>query len=336
MRYTWNNSDNFTVLLEDILKLNRNFESQLEPYYPIVALISLMLSIISIFLATTATLWERFGMDPMKRGVINRLVSCMMELVIFGSTIDIIEELYVATNGNALKPTSSFIYGLRCVTVPTGILLSLNEIIFIKYMRKIVFKRMLAFNDDLIGIWLEVSNFVVALGLACVQSYDSRFAKLNKDPSTSTWPYYPTIKIPLILALIMVLQTLVAIIHSVINYIKRKKILPQISIHIISNNHSIPINNLAYNPDLANLKKLCLFSALMIACITLKNGVALTSKATGVILGLSPDETMTLITFTRRFWFSFPHLCFCLALFWGNSQLKKFAWKVLLFRFHEL
>ena len=284
MRYTWNNSDNLTVL-EDILKLNSNFESQLEPYYLIVALISLILYITCIFLATTATLWERFGMDPMKRGVINRLVSCIMELVIFGSTIDIIEELYVATNGNALKPTSSFIYGLRCVTVPTGTLLSLNEILFIKYMRKIVFKRMLAFNDDLIGTWLEVSNFAVALGLACVQSYDSTFAKLHK-PSSSTWPYYPTIKIPLILALIMVLQTLVAIIHSVINYIKRKKNLPQISIHIISNNHSIPINNLAYNPDLANLKELCLFSALMIACITLKNGVALTSKATGVILGL--------------------------------------------------
>ena len=41
-----------------------------------------------------------------------------------------------------------------------------------------------------------------------------------------------------------------------------------------------------YDPHLVNLKELCLLSALMIACIALKNGVALTSKATGVILGL--------------------------------------------------
>ena len=313
--------------------------SLLEPYYPIVALLTLTSSLLSIFLAAAATLWERFGMDSMKRGVINRLVSCIMEVVIFGSTIDVIEELYVAINRYALKPTNSFIYGLRCVTVPTGVLLSLNEIIFIKYMRKIVFKRVLAFNDDFIGIWLEISNFVVALGLACVNSYDARFATLHKDILSSTWPYYPVIKIPLILGLIMVLQTSIAIVHSVINYVKSRKKC-QISIYTIKTTNttpdtSVPINNVAYNPDLANLKEICLLSALMIACITLKHGLTLTSRAIGVVLGLSPDETMTLITFTRRFWYSCPHLCGCLVLYWRHSKMKTFAFKVFLCRFHE-
>ena len=45
----------------------------LEKYYPISASITIFVALISCFLFIILIFWERFGMDPMKRGIKNRV-----------------------------------------------------------------------------------------------------------------------------------------------------------------------------------------------------------------------------------------------------------------------
>ena len=76
--YKWLNSsfipDNETdveSLLEE--KETGDIREQLQKFYPILALGTILLALFVIYLFILLTLWERYGMDPMKRGITNRV-----------------------------------------------------------------------------------------------------------------------------------------------------------------------------------------------------------------------------------------------------------------------
>ena len=61
--------------LESILKErhDQEFKDQLKQLYPILAVFTILLAFASCYLFVLLTLWERYGMDPMKRGIKNRV-----------------------------------------------------------------------------------------------------------------------------------------------------------------------------------------------------------------------------------------------------------------------
>ena len=72
------NRTDFEEILKGIVHHDHHdhdIENILEKYYPILATITIILSLISGVLLVILTLWERFGMDPMKRGIKNRVSS---------------------------------------------------------------------------------------------------------------------------------------------------------------------------------------------------------------------------------------------------------------------
>ena len=52
---------------------SHSIEDFLEKYYPISALVTIFVAFISCLLHLILIYWERFGMDPMKRGIKNRV-----------------------------------------------------------------------------------------------------------------------------------------------------------------------------------------------------------------------------------------------------------------------
>ena len=65
------NETDVESLLEEI-KLH-DIGELLKQFYPIVAVVTILIAIIGAYLFILLTLWERYGMDPMKRGIINRV-----------------------------------------------------------------------------------------------------------------------------------------------------------------------------------------------------------------------------------------------------------------------
>ena len=62
-------------IIKDKLKLQEKSEVQitLEKYYPVVAIITILVELITILLFLIIILWEKYGMDQMKRGIVNRV-----------------------------------------------------------------------------------------------------------------------------------------------------------------------------------------------------------------------------------------------------------------------
>ena len=52
---------------------SNNFGEQLKRFHPILAVITILLALFAGYLFILLLLWERNGMDPMKRGIINRV-----------------------------------------------------------------------------------------------------------------------------------------------------------------------------------------------------------------------------------------------------------------------
>ena len=69
------NQTDFEEILKGIVHHDHDIENILEKYYPILGTITIIVSLISCVLLVILTLWERYGMDPMKRGIKNRVSS---------------------------------------------------------------------------------------------------------------------------------------------------------------------------------------------------------------------------------------------------------------------
>lgn len=121
-------------------------------------------------------------------------MSSFAEFQIIGLMTLICQEAYIAVLGACLQPVSILIIGLMANTFVMGVLLNLNEILFFKYLKEIVFRRQLAFNDDFVGVWIKISNLVVSLCLAGVQAHGSNFTRSFIHPHLPYFWTYPTIR----------------------------------------------------------------------------------------------------------------------------------------------
>ena len=137
-------------------------------------------------------LYERYGMDTMKRGLSNRLISSFFSFGLISIPIFIIEELDTLIIER--NPDSKKFYGFNFMFFVIGSMIVMYEIVVWKYLTKKVLRRIPYFNHDLIGVWLEISNFIIAFGLAGVEAFGKGFAsEFNKPSITIIWPYYPNI-----------------------------------------------------------------------------------------------------------------------------------------------
>ena len=112
-------------------------------------------------------------------------MSSFAEFSLMGTVLLVLTETYTAINDlSLLESFVSFPIGFFGNIVINGILLALNEYLFFKYLKKVVFKKQLAFDQDFVGLWLEIANIVIAFWLAVVQVSGAEFAK-NSNPYLS-------------------------------------------------------------------------------------------------------------------------------------------------------
>ena len=100
---------------------------------------------------------------------------CIIALATIVST-----EIYVAINDLSLE--KSFPIGVIGRISILGILLTLNEYLFFKYLKKVVFRKQFGFNDDFIGVWLEITNFVIAFCFGGVFTHGADYVKHYGNP----------------------------------------------------------------------------------------------------------------------------------------------------------
>ena len=247
---------NSSMRVNDILQELNPTKSLLDKYYPLLAILTLALLLVSLFLAFMITFYERYGMDPMKRGLQNRLISNFLNFGLIFIVVSIFQELYVAFVER--NQETKVIYGFFQVFFVIGSFVVLNQVIFWKYMIKIVLKRLLAFNDDLIGVWLEITNLIVVFYLALVESFGEMFAMYFRGPYQSTYP--PIHVLPILIGLLYT-QCFIAITHSAVNYFKRIKNsnhqvnVIQINPPTVNAPPSFQFNNNPSNPELGTLKE---------------------------------------------------------------------------------
>ena len=81
----------------------------------------------------------------------------------------------VLTNGLNYKVALT-LWFLRALGL-TGILVCLNEAVLLRYVTKIVLKRIIIMNDALVGTWITLSNFFIAIVLTIIQTQNRGFLK---------------------------------------------------------------------------------------------------------------------------------------------------------------
>ena len=187
----WYLCNNFTLdnlLMEDVTPL----QSYLDKYYIVLAIITIVILVTAWYMVFMITLYERFGMDTMKRGLINRLVSSFLNFGLISIVVFIIEEFdYMLINRN---PGSKIFYGFNQIFFVIGSLLVLNQIILWKYLTKKIFKRIPSFNHDFIGLWLEISSIVITFILSGAEAHGDMFHKMFNKVYFTFWPFYPKIR----------------------------------------------------------------------------------------------------------------------------------------------
>ena len=152
-----------------------------------------------------------------------------------------------------------------------GLLICLNEALFIRYLTKIILKRIIIMDDELIGTWIKLSNIVVALLLTVMQSQGvtfqknlQHFANPNDDDTHSGGL---NIHIPFWLCILHLILAIIVFLHVCIDKIKQRYTTPVIHINILPNpqapmNNLVTINNQTYNQDLIDFSSyLILFLA---------------------------------------------------------------------------
>ena len=161
-------------------------------------------NISGIVLQSFIIYFEKFGRDSQKRGLTNRVSIVSFSLFIFfkefspaHQTIlsNILFKLIAAVmEWNILRSTNSIVLDISDVTVGLnsdvayvlwfiwqwtfcGLLLSIIECCIAWYILRVVIKRLLLINDELLALWVKATNVVVSLFLIVVQSKSKRFVK---------------------------------------------------------------------------------------------------------------------------------------------------------------
>ena len=138
----------------------------------------------------------------------------------------------------------------------TGILLCINEVVLLRYVTKVILKRIITMNNALIGTWITLSNICVALILTCIQTQTRGFRKNLQRLTNEILPKEGlAIGCHPLLFIIHVILALVIVLHVCINKFKNRNSTPVIQINIPNPqvptiNQPIALNNQTYNKDL--------------------------------------------------------------------------------------
>ena len=208
-----------------------------------------------------AIAYERFHMDPMKRGLVNQLITTYMAFAMCFSSTRIFRYLVEWFAPRPLPIYFIFkVMGWLGWSSTFGCLISINEITFLTYWSKMWLKRVPNYNHDFLATWLNVANIIIAFFLGGLKAYDSIEWVEDKE-------YVRRVKVWLILGVMIISQSLVYMVHNLINCFKTRntKIILPMSIQVISATNpreyqppppSLPpvMNTTKYNPDLLNWK----------------------------------------------------------------------------------
>ena len=140
-----------------------------------------------------------------------------------------------------------------------GTLICLNEVLLIRYVTKVVLKRIIVMNDALIGTWIQLSNIFIALVLTCVQTQSLGFKRNLQHLTSENIPEegLPFASLTCLFILHLILA-MVIVVHVCVNKFKARNTTPVIEINIPNpqapvpptNHQHIVINNQPYNTDL--------------------------------------------------------------------------------------
>ena len=215
--------------------------------------INILLMIFGIVMQSFAIAYERFHMDPMKRGLVNQLITTYMAFLMCGSITRIFG---FALQWLAPHIVNSFrLLGWLGWSSGFGCLITANEILFFTYWSKMWLKRVPNYNHDFLAAWLNISNVLVALYLGGFQAYDMIERAKNEEDETRIWIF-------LILSIMLGLGVLVYLVHNLIQCLKSRNV-NSIAPTVDEQVFSIPIqeeplpqllNTMKYNPDLLNWK----------------------------------------------------------------------------------
>ena len=225
----------------------------------IVLAVTIVLLVLGIVMQCFAIAYEKFHMDPMKRGLVNQLSTIFMAFSLCFSATCIIRYLL---EGIVPQPMPDFIYqfigwlGWVARASTFGCLITVNEVIFCIYWSKMWLKRVPNYDHDFLATWLSVANVIIAFYLGGLKTYNAiQWAKDEEN--------VPSFRIFLILGSMMLLLVLVSVIHILIDCYKRRtsnSILPLYTVPIQEPPQPPPqpsalmLNTMKYNPDILNWK----------------------------------------------------------------------------------
>ena len=222
--------------------------------------VMIFLMMLGVAMQSFVIVYERFNMDPMKRGLVNQLCTTYMAFAMCQSVVCIFRDILRLV---VPQPIPTFIYqtlgfvGWLNWSTTFGYVITLNQIIFFTYWSKMWLKRVPDYNHDFLAGWLSVANTVVAFYLGGLQAYNIlEFAKDEEN--------LPKIRIALILAILALFQALIYAIHKFIEYCQKQtaanSILP---LNTVATQEALPqptphmalmLNTIKYNPDVVNWK----------------------------------------------------------------------------------
>ena len=215
--------------------------------------------ILGIGLQSFAIAYERFHMDPMKRGLINQLITTFMAFLMCYSISRIIR---FALEWLAPQPMPNFLFNISTLvgwlvwSGAFGCIITVNEVLIVTYWSKMWLKRVPNYNHDFLATWLNASNVSVALYLGGLQAYNLIERAKNEEN-------VPTIRIFLYLSIVLVLELQVYLVHILIHWFKTRNktsIVPMVQVFSIpiQEEPAVPtpqlLNTIKYNPDLLNWK----------------------------------------------------------------------------------
>ena len=85
--------------------------------------------------------------------------------------------VHTAHTVTGLNSNVAFVLWFIRLWTQLGFYLSIIECCIAWYIIKVVFKRLILLNDELLACWIKITNVVVGLFLAIIQSKSTRFVQ---------------------------------------------------------------------------------------------------------------------------------------------------------------
>ena len=205
-----------------------------------------------------------------------QMIATMFEWLLVKNVFEVIAGICRMLTPNGLNYHVAFTLWFFRSYGQTGALICLNEVVLIRYVTKVVLKRIIVMNDALIGTWIQLSNVFVGLVLTGIQTQALGFQNNLLHLTNENLPKEGLVIGSHTFLFIMHIILLVIIgVHLCVNKFKERNTTPVIEIHIPNpqaassnqaNNQQIVINNQPYNSDLLDFSSYCflvLISALV-------------------------------------------------------------------------